>query len=82
MEILKTMFFAGLYIAGILFALSIIFATIGVWVDKIREPKREKQAKKDVMEVLDKIQKLAETTEKPKKTTKRTTKKTTKDEEK
>lgn len=82
MEILKTIFFAGLYIAGILFALSIIFATIGVWVDKIREPKRKKQAKKDVMEVLDKIQKLAETTEKPKKTTKRTTKKATKDEEK
>ena len=82
MEILKTMFFVGLYVVGILFALSIIFAIIGVWVDKIKEPKRQKQAKEDVMQVLDKIQKLAETTEKPKKTTKRATKKTTKDEEK
>ena len=75
MELLKTIFFAGLYITGILFAFTIIFAIIGVWVDKIKEPKREKQAKEDIMQVLDKIQKLAETTEKPKKTTKRTTKK-------
>lgn len=82
MEILKTMFFVGLYVVGILFALSIIFAIIGVWVDKIREPKRKKQQLEDAMKYLKELQKLGETTEKPKKTTKRTTKKTTKDEEK
>ena len=82
MEILKTMFFVGLYVVGILLALSMIFATIGVWVDKIREPKRKKQQLEDAMKYLKELQKLGETTEKPKKTTKRTTKKTTKDEEK
>lgn len=82
MEILKTMFFVGLYVVGILLALSMIFATIGVWVDKIREPKRKKQQLEDAMKYLKELQKLGETTEKPKKTAKRTTKKTTKDEEK
>ena len=82
MEILKTMFFVGLYVVGILLALSMIFATIGVWVDKIREPKRKKQQLEDAMKYLKELQKLGETTEKPKKTTKRATKKTTKDEEK
>ena len=82
MEILKTIFFVGLYVVGILLALSMIFATIGVWVDKIREPKRKKQQLEDAMNYLKELQKLGETTEKPKKTAKRTTKKTTKDEEK
>lgn len=82
MEILKTMFFVGLYVVGILLALSMIFATIGVWVDKIREPKRKKQQLEDAMKYLKELQKLGETTEKPKKTTKRTTKKVVKDEEK
>ena len=82
MEILKTMFFVGLYVVGILLALSMIFATIGVWVDKIREPKRKKQQLEDAMKYLKELQKLGETTEKPKKTAKRTTKKTTKVEEK
>jgi hypothetical protein len=46
------------------------------------EPKRKKQQLEDAMKYLKELQKLGETTEKPKKTAKRTTKKTTKDEEK
>lgn len=82
MEILKTMFFVGLYVAGILLALSLIFAFIGVWVDKITAPKRKKKALDDALVYLRELEKIAKDEAKPKKTTKRTTKKVVKDEEK
>ena len=82
MEILKTMFFVGLYVAGILFALSLIFAVIGVWVDKITAPKRKKKALDDALVYLRELEKIAKDEAKPKKTTKKTTKKEVKVEEK
>ena len=82
MEVLKTIFVIGLYVAGILFALSLIFAVIGVWVDKITAPKRKKKALDDALVYLRELEKIAKNEEKSKKTTKKTTKKAVKDEEK
>ena len=75
MEVLKTIFIIGLYVAGILFALSLIFAFIGVWVDKITAPKRKKKALDDALVYLRELERIAKDEAKPKKTTKRATKK-------
>ena len=82
MEVLKTVLFGTLYVAGILLLIAIIIATLQAIVDNIRRRKDTKEAIKVFNEFLDDyleetINELEEEVEeeKPKKTRKRKAKK-------